>query len=85
MTGTDQATTEDFAPAGPRHLHGVWSDNVFNDGSFAGFEQAMIRERVLAGARASEEQGTSLGCRRLENCDAASVSAIKRAGGAADR
>jgi hypothetical protein len=57
MTGTDQATTEDFAPAGPRHLHGVWSDNVSMMGVFAEFEQAMIRERVLAGARASERAG----------------------------
>jgi len=50
----------------------------------------MIRERVLAGLARAKEQGISLGRRRLEDCDAAKVMAIKRAlaakrGGAAGR
>jgi DNA invertase Pin-like site-specific DNA recombinase len=46
---------------------------------FAEFERAMIRERVLAGLERAKEQGISLGRRRLEDCDAARVAAIKRA------
>jgi DNA invertase Pin-like site-specific DNA recombinase len=34
-------------------------------GVFAEFERAMIRERVLAGLARVEEQGVSLGRRRL--------------------
>jgi DNA invertase Pin-like site-specific DNA recombinase len=48
-------------------------------GVFAEFERAMIRERVLAGLARAKEQGINLGRRRLENCDAAKVTAIKRA------
>jgi DNA invertase Pin-like site-specific DNA recombinase len=48
-------------------------------GVFAEFEQAMIRERVLAGLARAKEQGINLGRRRLEVCDAAKVTAIKRA------
>jgi DNA invertase Pin-like site-specific DNA recombinase len=47
-------------------------------GVFAEFERAMIRERVLAGLARAKEQGINLGRRRLENCDAAKVTAIKR-------
>jgi DNA invertase Pin-like site-specific DNA recombinase len=46
-------------------------------GVFAEFERAMIRERVLAGLARAKEQGISLGRRRLEDCDAAKVTAIK--------
>jgi DNA invertase Pin-like site-specific DNA recombinase len=48
-------------------------------GVFAEFERAMIRERVLAGLARAKEQGTSLGRRRLEDCDAGKVTAIKTA------
>jgi DNA invertase Pin-like site-specific DNA recombinase len=48
-------------------------------GVFAEFERAMIRERVLAGLARAKEQGISLGRRRLEDSDAAKVSAIKGA------
>ena len=48
-------------------------------GVFAEFERAMIRERVLAGLARAREQGISLGRRRLEDCDTAKVTAIKRA------
>ena len=48
-------------------------------GVFAEFERAMIRERVLAGLARAKEQGISLGRRRLEDSDAAKVTAIKRA------
>jgi DNA invertase Pin-like site-specific DNA recombinase len=48
-------------------------------GVFAEFERAMIRERVLAGLARAKEQGISLGRRRLEDCDGAKVTAIKRA------
>jgi DNA invertase Pin-like site-specific DNA recombinase len=48
-------------------------------GVFAEFERAMIRERVLAGLARAKEQGINLGRRRLEDCDAAKVTAIKRA------
>jgi DNA invertase Pin-like site-specific DNA recombinase len=48
-------------------------------GVFAEFERAMIRERVLAGLARAKEQGISLGRRRLEDCDATKVTAIKRA------
>ena len=48
-------------------------------GVFAEFERAMIRERVLAGLARAKEQGINLGRRRLEDCDAAKVAAIKRA------
>jgi DNA invertase Pin-like site-specific DNA recombinase len=48
-------------------------------GVFAEFERAMIRERVLAGLARAKEQGISLGRRRLEECDAAKLTAIKRA------
>jgi len=48
-------------------------------GVFAEFERAMIRERVLAGLARAKDQGISLGRRRLEDCDAAKLSAIKRA------
>jgi DNA invertase Pin-like site-specific DNA recombinase len=48
-------------------------------GVFAEFERAMIRERVLAGLARAKEQGVSLGRRRLEDCDAAKVTAIKTA------
>jgi DNA invertase Pin-like site-specific DNA recombinase len=39
----------------------------------------MIRERVLAGLARAKEHGINLGRRRLEDCDAAKVTAIKRA------
>jgi DNA invertase Pin-like site-specific DNA recombinase len=39
----------------------------------------MIRERVLAGLTRAKEQGISLGRRRLEDSDAAKVTAIKKA------
>ena len=39
----------------------------------------MIRERVLAGLARAKEQGINLGRRRLEDCDAAKVTAIKTA------
>jgi DNA invertase Pin-like site-specific DNA recombinase len=48
-------------------------------GVFAEFERAMIREQVLAGLARAKEQGISLGRRRLEDSDAAKVTAIKRA------
>jgi hypothetical protein len=48
-------------------------------GVFAEFERAMIRERVLAGLARAKERGINLGRRRLEDCDAAEVAAIKRA------
>jgi DNA invertase Pin-like site-specific DNA recombinase len=48
-------------------------------GVFAEFERAMIRERVLAGLARAKEQGTSLGRRRLEDCDASKVAAVKAA------
>ena len=48
-------------------------------GVFAEFERAMIRERVLAWLARAKEQGINLGRRRLEDCDAAKVTAIKRA------
>ena len=48
-------------------------------GVFAEFERAMIRERVLAGLARAKEQGINLGRRRLEDCDAAKFTAIKRA------
>ena len=48
-------------------------------GVFAEFERAMIRERVLAGLARAKEQGINLGRRRLEDCDAAKVTAIKSA------
>jgi DNA invertase Pin-like site-specific DNA recombinase len=48
-------------------------------GVFAEFERAMIRERVLAGLARAKEHGINLGRRRLEDCDAAKVTAIKRA------
>jgi DNA invertase Pin-like site-specific DNA recombinase len=48
-------------------------------GVFAEFERAMIRERVPAGLARAREQGISLGRRRLEDCDADKVTAIKRA------
>ncbi len=48
-------------------------------GVFAEFERAMIRERVLAGLARAKDQGISLGRRRLEDSDAAKVTAIKRA------
>jgi DNA invertase Pin-like site-specific DNA recombinase len=48
-------------------------------GVFAEFERAMIRERVLAGLARAREQGVSLGRQRLEDSDAAKVTAIKRA------
>jgi DNA invertase Pin-like site-specific DNA recombinase len=48
-------------------------------GVFAEFERAMIRERVLAGLARAKDQGISLGRRRLEDTDAAKVTAIKRA------
>src|SRR4029077_17972117 len=48
-------------------------------GVFAEFERAMIRERVLAGLVRAKEQGISLGRRRLEDSDAAKVTAIKKA------
>jgi DNA invertase Pin-like site-specific DNA recombinase len=48
-------------------------------GVFAEFERAMIRERVLAGLARAKDQGISLGRRRLEDSDAATVAAIKRA------
>jgi DNA invertase Pin-like site-specific DNA recombinase len=48
-------------------------------GVFAEFERAMIGERVLAGLARAKEQGINLGRRRLEDCDAAKVTAIKRA------
>src|SRR3984893_7574687 len=48
-------------------------------GVFAEFERAMIRERVLAGLARAKEQGINLGRRRLEDSDAARVTAIKRA------
>jgi DNA invertase Pin-like site-specific DNA recombinase len=48
-------------------------------GVFAEFERAMIRERVLAGLSRAKEQGIRLGRRRLEDSDAAKVTAIKRA------
>jgi DNA invertase Pin-like site-specific DNA recombinase len=48
-------------------------------GVFAEFERAMIRERVLAGLARAKEQGINLGRRRLEDSDAAKVTAIKRA------
>ena len=48
-------------------------------GVFAEFERAMIRERVLAGLAGAKEQGINLGRRRLEDCDAAKVTAIERA------
>ena len=47
-------------------------------GVFAEFERAMIRERVLAWLARAKEQGINLGRRRLEDCDAAKVTAIKR-------
>jgi DNA invertase Pin-like site-specific DNA recombinase len=39
----------------------------------------MIRERVLAGFARAKEQGISLGRRRLEDSNAAKVTAIKKA------
>jgi DNA invertase Pin-like site-specific DNA recombinase len=48
-------------------------------GVFTEFERAMIRERVLAGLARAKEQGINLGRRRLEDCDAAKVAAIKKA------
>jgi DNA invertase Pin-like site-specific DNA recombinase len=48
-------------------------------GVFAEFERAMIRERVLAGLARAKERGISLGRRRLEDSDAAKVTAIKKA------
>ena len=66
-------------PGVPRYLHAIRSGNVSDDGVFAEFERAMIRERVLAGLARAKEQGISLGRRRLEDCDAAKVTAIKRA------
>jgi DNA invertase Pin-like site-specific DNA recombinase len=38
-------------------------------GVFAGFERAMIRERVLAGIARARDQGTQLGRRRLDNIE----------------
>jgi DNA invertase Pin-like site-specific DNA recombinase len=48
-------------------------------GVFAGFERAMIRERVLSGLARAREQGTQLGRRRIEDTDAKKVAAIRRA------
>jgi DNA invertase Pin-like site-specific DNA recombinase len=48
-------------------------------GVFAEFERAMIRQRVLAGLATAKEQGISLGRRRLEESNAAKVTAIKKA------
>ena len=41
----------------------------------------MIRERVLAGLARAKEHGINLGRRRLEDCDAAKVTAIEGFGG----
>jgi DNA invertase Pin-like site-specific DNA recombinase len=48
-------------------------------GVFAEFERAMIRERVLAGIARARSEGRALGRKRLEETDAAKVTAIRRA------
>ena len=45
-------------------------------GVFAEFERSMIRERVFAGLSRAKAEGTQLGRRRLEDTDAAKVTAI---------
>ena len=45
-------------------------------GVFAGFERAMIRERIMAGLSRAKADGTQLGRRRLEDSDADKVAAI---------
>jgi DNA invertase Pin-like site-specific DNA recombinase len=44
-------------------------------GVFAEFERAMIRERVLAGIARARSEGRALGRKRLEDTDAAKVTA----------
>ncbi len=48
-------------------------------GVFAEFERAMIRERVLAGIARARSEGRALGRKRLEDSDAAKVTAIRKA------
>ena len=48
-------------------------------GVFAEFERAMIRERVLAGIARARSEGRALGRKRLEETDAAKVTAIRTA------
>jgi len=48
-------------------------------GVFAEFERAMIRERVLAGIARARSEGRPLGRKRLEETDAAKVTAIRTA------
>jgi DNA invertase Pin-like site-specific DNA recombinase len=48
-------------------------------GVFAEFERAMIRERVLAGIARARSEGRALGRKRLEETDAAKVTAIQTA------
>ena len=43
------------------------------------FERAMIRERVLAGIARARSEGRALGRKRLEETDAAKVTAIRKA------
>jgi DNA invertase Pin-like site-specific DNA recombinase len=45
-------------------------------GVFAEFERSMIRERVMAGLSRARADGTQLGRRRIEDTDAAKVTAI---------
>src|ERR1700678_1776731 len=45
-------------------------------GVFAEFERSMIRERVMAGLSRAKADGIQLGRRRIEDSDAAKVTAI---------
>ena len=49
------------APAGHRHDHALGQGDVPDDGVFAEFERAMIRERVLAGLKRARARGKKLG------------------------